>query len=164
MIFSSKTLAILTFASALGFGAMVVLSEIYLSAWDSLLDGRLIGYDVGAVTKYLELLSNEARAFSIGPFLSLGTIVPPLLALTFIALIWSLGQKFWRVTVIFSMICVFADLRENAFVGQILLAGFENLNGDMISITSDMTQLKWLFTVLSLAVVLWLWRKGWAQL
>jgi hypothetical protein len=164
MIFSTKTLAILTFASALGFGALVALSETYLSAGYGLLDVRLIGYDVGAVTNYLELLSNEARAFYLGPFRTLDTIVPPLLALTFIALIWSLGQKFWRVTVIFPLIYVFADLRENALVGQILRAGPENLDGDMISSASDMTQLKWLFTVLSLAVVLWLWRKWRTQL
>ena len=164
MIFSTKTLTILTFTSAVGFGALVVVYEIYLSAGDGLLDVRLIGYDVGAVTNYLELLSNEARAFYLGPFRTLDTIVPPLLALTFIALIWSLGQKFWRVTVIFPLIYVFADLRENALVGQILRAGPKNLDGDMISSASDMTQLKWLFTVLSLAVVLWLWRKGRTQL
>jgi hypothetical protein len=47
MAFSTKALAILTFASAIGFGALVVLSEMYLSAGNGLLDGRaLLSADV----------------------------------------------------------------------------------------------------------------------
>lgn len=164
MAFSTKALAILTFASAIGFGALVVLSEMYLSAGNGLLDGRLNGYDGAAVFKYLELLPREGRAFYAGPFRILDSIVPPLLALTFIALIWTLGQRFWRVTIIFPLVYVFADLRENALVGQILQAGTKNLDAGVVASASNMTQLKWLFTVLSLGVVLWLWRKGRTQL
>lgn len=164
MVVSTKTLALLTLASAILFGALVVLSEIYLSVGEGLLDGRVIGYDVDAVAKYLGQLPNESRTFYLGTFRTLDTILPPLLGLTFIALIWSLGQKFWRSTIIFPLIYVIADLRENALVGQILRAGLKNLDANMVANASNMTQLKWLFIVLSLGVVLWLWRKGRAQL
>jgi hypothetical protein len=163
MTISTKTLAILAIASAIGFTALVVLSEIYLSAGLGLLDGRLNGYDADAVTTYLGLLSEENRQFYIGPFRTLDTIVPPMLAATFAAMIWKLGNKLWRLTVIFPLIYVVADLRENALVGQILKAGNGNFDNAMAASASDMTQLKWLFTVLSLAAVLWLWRKGRAQ-
>ncbi len=118
MVLSTKTLAILTLASAIGFGALIVLSEMYLGAGDSLLDGRLIGYDVEAVTKYLGLLSKENFAFYTGLFWILDSIVPPLLALTFSALIWTLGTPVWRATIILPLIYVIADLRENAIVGK----------------------------------------------
>jgi len=164
MALSTKTLAILTFASALGFGVLVVLSEMYLGVGDGLLDGRLIGYDVEAVTKYLGLLSKENLAFYIGPFRVLDSIVPPLLALTFSALIWTLGTPVWRATIILPLVYVLADLRENAIVGKILQSAGRDIDADLVASASDMTQLKWLFTVLSLGVFLWLWRKGRAPL
>ena len=158
MAITTKTIAILTIASVIGFGSLVVFSEIYLSVGYGLLDGRLNGYDVEAVTRYLALLSAENRQVYIGPFRALDTIVPPLLAATFTAVIWTLGSTLWRITVVFPVIYVIADLRENALVGQILQV--TTLDAETVSRASDMTQLKWLFTLLSLAVVLWLWRQG----
>ena len=137
------------------------MAEIYLSVGFGLLDGRLNGYDVEAVNKYLALLSSENRQFYIGSFRVLDTIFPPLLATTFAAIIWTLGSTLWRTTVVFPLIYVIADLRENALVGQILQA--TTLDAETVSSASDMTQLKWLFTVLSFAVVLWLWRQGRTQ-
>ena len=161
MAITTKKIAILAIASAIGFGSLVVLSEIYLSVGFGLLDGRLYGYDVEAVSRYLALLSSENRQFYIGSFRVLDTIVPPLLATTFAAIIWTLGSTLWRTTVVFPLIYVIADLRENALVGQILQA--TTLDAQTVSSASDMTQLKWLFTVLSFAVVLWLWRQGRTQ-
>ena len=92
------------------------------------------------------------------------SIVPPLLALTFSALIWTLGTPVWRATIILPLIYVIADLRENAIVGKILQSAGRDIDADLVANASDMTQLKWLFTVLSLGVVLWLWRKGRAPL
>ena len=161
MAITTKTIAILAIASAIGFGSLVVLSEIYLSVGFGLLDGRLNGYDVEAVNRYLALLSLGNRQFYIGPFRALDTIVPPLLAATFAAIIWTLGRSLWRTAVVFPLIYVIADLRENALVGQILQA--TTLDAETVSRASDMTQLKWLFTVLSLAVVLRLWRQGRTQ-
>ena len=161
MAITTKTIAIFAIASAIGFGSLVVLSEIYLRVGFGLLDGRLNGYDVEAVNKYLALLSSENRQFYIGSFRVLDTIVPPLLAATFAAIIWTLGSTLWRTTIVFPLIYVIADLRENALVGQILQA--TTLDAETVSRASDMTQLKWLFTVLSLAVVLWLWRQGRTQ-
>ena len=158
MAITTKTIAILTIASVIGFGSLVVFSEIYLSVGYGLLDGRLNGYDVEAVTRYLALLSAENRQVYIGPFRALDTIVPPLLAATFTAVIWTLGSTLWRITVVFPVIYVIADLRENVLVGQILQV--TTIDAETVSRASDMTQLKWLFTVLSLAVVLWLWRQG----
>ena len=66
MAFSTKALAILTFASAIGFGALVVLTEMYLSAGNGLLDGRLNGYDGSAVFKYLELFITNTISIQIG--------------------------------------------------------------------------------------------------
>ena len=51
MAITTKTIAILAIASAIGFGSLVVLSEIYLSVGFGLLDGRLNGYDVEAVKR-----------------------------------------------------------------------------------------------------------------
>ena len=161
MVNTTKTIAILAIASALGFGSLIVLSEIYLSVGFGLLDGRLKGYDVEAMNKYLALLPSENSQFYIGPFRALDTIVPPLLAATFTAIIGTLGSTLWRITVIFPLIYVIADLRENALVGQILQV--TTTDAETVSRASDMTQLKWLFSVLSLAVVFWLWRQGRTQ-
>jgi len=161
MVITTKTIAILTIASVIGFGSLVVFSEIYLSVGYGLLDGRLNGYDVEAVTRYLALLSAENRQVYIGPFRALDTIVPPLLAATFTAVIWTLGSTLWRITVVFPVIYVIADLRENVLVGQILQV--TTIDAETVSRASDMTQLKWLFTALSLAVVFWLWRQGRTQ-
>ena len=158
MEITTKTIAILAIASVIGFGSLVVFSEIYLSVGFGLLDGRLNGYDVEAVTRYLALLSAENRQFYIGPFRALDTIVPPLLAATFTAIIWTLGSTLWRITVVFPLIYVIADLLENTLVGQILQV--TTIDAETVSRASDMTQLKWLFPVLSLAMVFWLWRKG----
>lgn len=157
---SNTTMAMLAIASAVGFGASVLLSEIYLSVGDGLLDGRLAGYDTASVNQYLGLLPAEGLTFYIGSFRVLDTIVPPVLALTFIGLIWTLGKTFWRAAIIFPLVYAFADLRENALVGQILNAGIGGSEDELVNNASDMTQLKWLFLVLSLGVVLWLWRKG----
>ena len=122
MAITTETIAILAIASAIGFGSLVVLSEIYLNVCFGLLDGRLNGYDVEAVNRYLGLLSAENSQVYIGPFRALDTIVPPLLATTFAAIIWTLGKTFWRTEVVFPLIYVTADLRENALVGKILQA------------------------------------------
>lgn len=122
MAITTETIAILAIASAIGFGSLVVLLEIYLSVGFGLLDGRLNGYDVEAVNRYLGLLSAENRQFYIGPFRALDTIVPPLLATTFAAIIWTLGKTLWRTEVVFPLIYGTADLRENALVGKILQA------------------------------------------
>jgi hypothetical protein len=103
------------------------------------------------VSRYLALLSAESRQFYIGPFRALDTIVPPLLAATFSVIIWTLGSTLWRITVVFPLIYVIADLRENALVGQILQV--TTTDAETVSRASDMTQLKWLFSVLSLTVV-----------
>jgi hypothetical protein len=161
MAITTKTIAILAIASVFGFGSLVVFSEIYLSVGSGLLDGRLNGYDVEAVTRYLALLSAEDLQFYIGPFRALDTIVPPLLAATFTAIIWTLGSTLWSIMVVFPLIYVIADLRENALVGQILQGN--TLDAETVSRASDMTQLKSLFIVMSLAVVLWLWRQGRTQ-
>jgi hypothetical protein len=161
MAITTKTIAILAIASVIGFGSLVVFSEIYLSVGSGLLDGRLNGYDVEAVTRYLALLSAEDLQFYIGPFRALDTIVPPLLAATFTAIIWTLGSTLWSIMVVFPLIYVIADLRENALVGQILQGN--TLDAETVSRASDMTQLKSLFIVMSLAVVLWLWRQGRTQ-
>ena len=116
MAITTETIAILAIASAIGFGSLVVLSEIYLSVGFGLLDGRLNGYDVEAVNRYLGLLSAENSQVYIGPFRALDTIVPPLLATTFAAIIWTLGKTLWRTKVVFPLIYVTADLRENALV------------------------------------------------
>jgi hypothetical protein len=158
MAITTKTIAILAIASVIGFGSLVVCSEIYLSVGFGLLDGRLNGYDVEAVTRYLALLSAENRRVYIGPFRALDTIVPPLLAATFTAIIWTLGSTLWRIMVVFPLIYVIADLRENTLVGQLLQV--TTIDAETVSRASDMTQLKWLFPVLSLAMVFWLWRKG----
>jgi hypothetical protein len=151
MEITTKTIAILAIASVIGFGLLVVFWEIYLSVGFGLLDGRLNGYDVEAVTRYLALLAAENRQYYIGPFSALDTIVPPLLAATFTAIIWTLGSTFWRITVVFPLFYLIADLRENALVGKILQV--TTTDAETVSRASDMTQLKWLFTVLSLAVV-----------
>ena len=122
MAITTETIAILAIASAIGFGSLVVLSEIYLSVGFGMLDGRLNGYDVEAVNRYLGLLSAENSQVYIGPFRALDTIVPPLLATTFAAIIWTLGKTLWRTKVVFPLIYVTADLRENALVGKILQA------------------------------------------
>jgi hypothetical protein len=100
MEITTKTIAILAIASVIGFGLLVVFSEIYLSAGFGLLDGRLNGYDVEAVSRYLALLSAESRQFYICPLRALDTIVPPLLAATFSVIIWTLGSTLWRITVV----------------------------------------------------------------
>ena len=161
MEITTKTIAILAITSVVGFGLLIVFSEIYLSVGSGLLDGRLYGYDVEAVTRYLALFSAENRQFYIGPFRALDIIVPPLLAATFTAIIGTLGSTLWRITVIFPLIYVIADLRENALVGQILQV--TTTDAETVSRASDRTQLKWLFSVLSLAVVFWLWRQGRTQ-
>jgi hypothetical protein len=122
MAITTETIAILAIASAIGFGSLVVLSEIYLNVCFGLLDGRLNGYDVEAVNRYLGLLSAENSQVYIGPFRALDTIVPPLLATTFAAIIWTLGKTLWRTEVVFPLIYGTADLRENALVGKILQA------------------------------------------
>ena len=122
MAITTETIAILAIASAIGFGSLVVLSEIYLNVCFGLLDGRLNGYDVKAVNRYLGLLSAENSQVYIGPFRALDTIVPPLLATTFAAIIWTLGKTLWRTEVVFPLIYGTADLRENALVGKILQA------------------------------------------
>ena len=122
MAITTETIAILAIASAIGFGSLVVLSEIYLSVGFGLLDGRLNGYDVEAVNRYLGLLSAENSQVYIGPFRALDTIVPPLLAATFAAIIWTLGKTLWRTEVVFPLIYGTVDLRENALVGKILQA------------------------------------------
>ena len=122
MAITTETIAILAIASAIGFGSLVVLSEIYLNVGFGLLDGRLNGYDVEAVNRYLGLLSAENSQVYIGPFRALDTIVPPLLATTFAAIIWTLGKTLWRTEVVFPLIYGTADLRENALVGKILQA------------------------------------------
>ena len=122
MAITTETIAILAIASAIGFGSLVVLSEIYLSVGFGMLDGRLNGYDVEAVNRYLGLLSAENSQVYIGPFCALDTIVPPLLATTFAAIIWTLGKTLWRTEVVFPLIYGTADLRENALVGKILQA------------------------------------------
>ena len=122
MAITTETIAILAIASAIGFGSLVVLLEIYLSVGFGLLDGRLNGYDVEAVNRYLGLLSAENSQVYIGPFCALDTIVPPLLATTFAAIIWTLGKTLWRTEVVFPLIYGTADLRENALVGKILQA------------------------------------------
>lgn len=122
MAITTETIAILAIASAIGFGSLVVLSEIYLSVGFGMLDGRLNGYDVEAVNRYLGRLSAENSQVYIGPFRALDTIVPPLLATTFAAIIWTLGKTLWRTEVVFPLIYGTADLRENALVGKILQA------------------------------------------
>ena len=122
MAITTETIAILAIASAIGFGSLVVLSEIYLSVGFGLLDGRLNGHNVEAVNRYLGLLSAENSQVYIGPFRALDTIVPPLLATTFAAIIWTLGKTLWRTEVVFPLIYGTADLRENALVGKILQA------------------------------------------
>ena len=122
MAITTETIAILAIASAIGFGSLVVLLEIYLSVGFGLLDGRLNGYDVEAVNRYLGLLSAENSQVYIGPFRALDTIVPPLLATTFAAIIWTLGKTLWRTEVVFPLIYGTAALRENALVGKILQA------------------------------------------
>ena len=122
MASTTETTAILAIASAIGFGSLVVLSEIYLNVGFGLLDGRLNGYDVEAVNRYLGLLSAENSQVYIGPFRALDTIVPPLLATTFAAIIWTLGKTLWRTEVVFPLIYGTVDLRENALVGKILQA------------------------------------------
>ena len=117
MAIMTKTIAILAIASAIGFGSLVVLLEIYLSVGFGLLDGRLNGYDVEAVNRYFALLSPENRQFYLGPFRGLDAIVPPLLAATFAAIIWTHGSTLWRTAVVYPLIYVIADFRENALVG-----------------------------------------------
>jgi hypothetical protein len=162
MVVSTKTIAVLAIALAVGLGLLVVLSGTYLSVGLGLLDGCLNGYDGEAVNRYLVKLSAESCQFYIGASRTLDIIIPLVLATTFAAIIWRLGSFLWRTTVFFSLIYVIADLRDNALVELMLQASTFDVG--TLSAASDMTQLKWLFPVLSLAVFLWLWRQGRIQL
>lgn len=163
MDFPTKVLGVMALIAALCFGMLIVSSEMYLSVGSGLLDGRMFGYDAAAVRLYLGQLSEPELWFYAGPFRLLDTVAPPLLALTFVGLIWTLGRSLWRMAVILPLVYLIADLRENALVGQILNIGIEGLDANLVMKASNMTQLKWAFLVLSLGVVLWLWKKGRVQ-
>lgn len=159
MDFATRTLAVMALIAALWFGMLIVSAELYLSAGDGLLDSRVMGYDITAVNLYLTQLSASEIWFYAGPFRLLGTLAPPLMACTFVGLILKLARTGWRVGVAFPLVYVFADLRENALIGQILSTSSESITPSLVAQASAMTQLKWGFLVLSLGVVLVLWKR-----
>ena len=157
MVSATKTIAVPAIALTVGLGLLVVSSGMYPSVGLGLLDARLNSNNLEAANRYLIKPFEESRQFYIGALRTLDIIIPLLLATTFAAIIWTLESFLWRTTFIFPLIYVIADLRDNVLVEQMLQASTFDVG--TVSAASDMTQLKWLFPVLSLAVFLWLWRQ-----
>jgi hypothetical protein len=159
-VIPKQVLAALLSIAVFGFGVLFVLSEMYLGAGEGLLDGRLGGYSVDDVAVYLGFLTPDARAFYLGTFRLLDTVIPLLIAVALAAIIWSYSARVLRVLAVLPFIYLGFDWYENALVAQIVTAGLKELDADLIARASLMTSAKWLFMLVSLGAAILGWRKA----
>lgn len=155
-----QVLAALLCIAVLGFGLLFVLSEVYLGMGEGLLDGRLGGYSVADVSAYLGRLTPDARAFYLGTFRGMDTVIPLLIAVALAAIIWSFSGRMLRVLAALPFFYLGFDWYENALIAQIITAGPKGLDADLIARASLMTSTKWLFMLVSLAAAVLGWRKA----
>ncbi|WP_390915234.1 hypothetical protein [Pseudosulfitobacter sp. SM2401] len=157
---AKHVLAVLMTLGVLGFIVLIVLSEQRLGVGEGLLDGRIGGYTVQDVYLYLQQISPQDRAFYLGPFRTLDTVVPLVMALGLAGMIWLHSAPILRVAALLPLFYLGFDWYENALVAQILTDGLKGLDMHLVTKASQMTVAKWAFLLASIGVTILAWRKA----
>lgn len=151
------------FAATLAvFASLLYLSLFRLMAGGGMpFDDRVAGYSVNSARGYLEALSPDQTALYLGPFQTLDTALPILLALTLALFIWHHAQGVSRPLRLLAAItpCVYLllDLRENAFIAVLLENGPQVSAGAILQ-ASAYTVGKFISLMLAFLLCVWAWR------
>lgn len=119
-------------------------------------DLRPGGYDLGTARAFLVALSAEGRDFYLRVQLQLDRFYPPFMALT---LVWATlrlapAGRYRGLAALPAILAAAFDYAENALVARMLQAGPAGLTADLVDSASIATQVKSLFTVLALIIVI----------